>query len=149
MKIVIEIPSEFETHFEQDRFEDSLHRLSADAHLLAGNYEQEVLTMLIKAFKDCSVIKVSEDAISREYMLRALNGYGKDWQEDCEIAEIIRNAPSVVPSRAEGKWVKQGLSPYEGVQRCSLCGNVYNITEDFNYCPNCGMKMKGKERIKE
>lgn len=42
--------------------------------------------------------EVSEDAISREYMLRNLNGYGKDWQEDCEIAEIIRNAPNVVPT---------------------------------------------------
>lgn len=42
--------------------------------------------------------EVSEDCISREYMLRALNGYGKDWQEDCEIADVIRNAPSVVPT---------------------------------------------------
>lgn len=32
--------------------EDSLHRLSADAHLLAGNYEQETAKMLIKAFKN-------------------------------------------------------------------------------------------------
>lgn len=43
-------------------------------------------------------VEVSEDCISREWLLRALNGYGKDWQEDCEIADVIRNAPSVVPT---------------------------------------------------
>lgn len=52
MKVEIEIPKEFEEHFKQDRFEDSLHRLSADAHLIAGNYEQEVAVMLINAFKE-------------------------------------------------------------------------------------------------
>ena len=28
-----------------------MHRLSADAHMLAGNYEQETAIMLIEAFK--------------------------------------------------------------------------------------------------
>lgn len=54
MKIMIEIPKEFEDHFFQDRFEDSLHRLSADARL-AGNYEQETIIMLIKALKEAKV----------------------------------------------------------------------------------------------
>ena len=52
MRIEIEIPKEFEEHFKQDKFEDTLHRLSADAHLVAGNYEQETAIMLIKAFAD-------------------------------------------------------------------------------------------------
>ena len=52
MKIVIEIPEEFEAHWIMDCFEDSLQRLSADAHLLAGNYEQETAVMLINAFKN-------------------------------------------------------------------------------------------------
>ena len=52
MGIEIEIPKEFEEHFKQDKFEDTLHRLSADAHLIAGNYEQETAIMLIKAFAD-------------------------------------------------------------------------------------------------
>lgn len=52
MRIEIEIPKEFEEHFNQDKFEDTLHRLSADAHLIAGNYEQETAIMLIKAFAD-------------------------------------------------------------------------------------------------
>lgn len=52
MRIEIEIPKEFEKHFEQDAFEDALYRLRADAHLLAGNYEKETATMLIEAFKN-------------------------------------------------------------------------------------------------
>ena len=52
MRIEIEIPKEFEEHFKQDKFEDTLHRLSADAHLVAGNYERETAIMLIKAFAD-------------------------------------------------------------------------------------------------
>ena len=55
MKITINIPKEFEDHFNKDRFEDSLHRLSADAHLLAGNYEQETVKMLIHAFKNAEI----------------------------------------------------------------------------------------------
>lgn len=55
MRIAIDIPPEFTEHFNTDRFEDSLHRLSADAHLLAGNYEQEVAVMLIKAFRTAEI----------------------------------------------------------------------------------------------
>ena len=55
IKILIEIPKEFENHFKKDKFEDSLHRLNADAHCLAGNYEQETLTMLIKVFKNAKI----------------------------------------------------------------------------------------------
>ena len=52
MRIEIEIPKEFEEHFNHDRFEDSLNRLYADVHLLAGKYERELAEMLIKAFKE-------------------------------------------------------------------------------------------------
>jgi len=50
MKLLIDIPEEFEQHFQADRFEDGLLRLSADAHLLAGLYEQETALMLCEAF---------------------------------------------------------------------------------------------------
>ena len=56
MKLLIDIPKEFERHFQRDRFADSLHRLSADAHLLAGNYEQETAIMLIKSFESSVLI---------------------------------------------------------------------------------------------
>lgn len=55
MKIIIDIPKEFVCHFETDRFMDSLKRLKSDAHLLAGNYEKELMDMLIEAFKNSRV----------------------------------------------------------------------------------------------
>lgn len=55
MKIIIDIPQEFVCHFEQDRFMDSLERLKSDAHLLAGNYEKELMDMLIESFKNSRV----------------------------------------------------------------------------------------------
>lgn len=56
MRIVLNIPKEFECHFESDRFKDSFQRLSADAHCLAGLYEKELCEMLIEAFKNCTVL---------------------------------------------------------------------------------------------
>ena len=50
MRFIIDIPDAFLAHWNEDRFKDSLMRLNADAHLLAGNYEQETAEMLIKAF---------------------------------------------------------------------------------------------------
>jgi len=52
MKITIEIPPEYESEFEKDKFEDTLQRMKADAHCLAGNYEKETISMLIKALKN-------------------------------------------------------------------------------------------------
>jgi hypothetical protein len=46
----------------------------------------------------------------------------------------------VAPVR-HGRWIEQGLSPYEGTRRCSICESFYDIKEQFNYCPNCGAKM--------
>ena len=59
MKLVIEIPKEFEKHFNYDRFEDSLNRLKADAgtFCLAGRYEIELCEMLIKSFKEATIVK--------------------------------------------------------------------------------------------
>jgi len=59
MKLIIEIPKEFEKHFNYDKFEDSLNRLKDDAgtFCLAGQYEIELCEMLIKCFKSATIIK--------------------------------------------------------------------------------------------
>lgn len=64
MRIEIEIPKEFEEHFKQDRFEDTLHRLSDDAHLVAGNYEKETAIMLIKAFEESKPSYDTENVVA-------------------------------------------------------------------------------------
>ena len=49
--------------------------------------------------------------------------------------------------QSEGEWEQQ-LRPYEDEIACSVCGAWFNMidncTEKFNYCPNCGARMKGK-----
>lgn len=55
MKLLIEIPPEFEGHYCHDGFDDSLERLKQDAHLLAGNYEKELVDMLIDAFQKAQI----------------------------------------------------------------------------------------------
>lgn len=46
-----------------------------------------------------------------------------------------------------GEWEQQ-LRPYEDEIKCTACGALFNVidncTEKFNYCPNCGAKMKGE-----
>ena len=55
MKITINIPKEFEEHFNSDRFKESLLRLCFDANCLAGSYEQEIAIMLIIALENAEV----------------------------------------------------------------------------------------------
>ena len=54
MKITIEIPKEFEGHWKTDRFKESIERLKADIHFVAGNYEEELADMLIRAFTEAT-----------------------------------------------------------------------------------------------
>lgn len=56
LKVTIEIPSAFAEEFKDNRFENTLRRLSADAKSIAGNYEKETANMLIKAFSRATVV---------------------------------------------------------------------------------------------
>lgn len=64
MRVIIDIPKDFETHFNSDRFRDSLCRLAADAGDICGLYEIELAEMLVRAFGDAQVVKdVSPDGV--------------------------------------------------------------------------------------
>ncbi len=115
MRLLINIPKEFEQHFQADKFEDSLHRLSADAHLLAGNYEQETAVMLIESFKsaihvlphgrlidaDELIEKQKEDA---EIFIGSTNYCDKvRYDEAMNAVANIVNAPTVIPADKDGE----------------------------------------------
>lgn len=38
----------------------------------------------------------------------------------------------------EARWKGAGMGDYY----CSLCGSVYSGGDEYNFCPNCGAKMK-------
>ena len=56
------------------------------------------------------------------------------------IAEVV-NAPSVTPQPKVGEW----MHPYKSdiACECSECHIQMPITNDFNFCPNCGCRMCG------
>lgn len=69
MKIVIDIPKEFEQHFNEDKFKDSLLRLKADTNYglehdetISGIYEIELLDMLVEAFEEARIIESSRSS---------------------------------------------------------------------------------------
>lgn len=65
MKLLIEIPKEFEEHFNMDKFEDSLERIRVDIKVnlengilqLSGCYEMELAEMLRDAMNKAEVVK--------------------------------------------------------------------------------------------
>ena len=82
MRIEIEIPKEFESHFDQDKFKDSFERIMADIEhslengdcLCAGRYEYETIGMLEKALEN-SKTAYSVDKVIKELRRRSGNGY--------------------------------------------------------------------------
>ena len=65
MKIVLDIPRDFERHFNNDKFKDSLERIKADLNedfVFAGNYERELLDILIVAFEEARIIESSRSS---------------------------------------------------------------------------------------
>lgn len=105
---------------------------------------------------DLPTIEVSEDCISREWLFKNFQTVCENVicsecpfdDDDCRLADYIKNAPSVIPSRAEGEWVDKG-----DYAECSLCGaksgtqfnGVEPVPRKTKFCPDCGAKMKGAE----
>ena len=63
MTLLLEIPKEFEQHITYDKFQDSLNRMYYDLKdkvghgILSGNYEMELLNMLMSAFNSAKVVQ--------------------------------------------------------------------------------------------
>lgn len=111
------------------------------------------------------IIEVSEDCISREDAINALIAHfipqtytGEEVEQATKLArKIMEDAPSVVPSRAEGGWKRHPIPENRAWDICTACGTGcrrrhYGFNEDgtewveqanYPFCPNCGAKMKG------
>lgn len=61
MKIIIDIPAEFEVDFNTDKFKDFFSRVVADIDCngLCGNYEKETAEMFREAFENGETVKNS------------------------------------------------------------------------------------------
>lgn len=65
----------------------------------------------------------------------------------CKLCDYIDNLPS---AQKTGKWVYIGIRGRFPACECSVCGNVENadwavLSDNVNYCPNCGAKMVKEE----
>ena len=77
----------------------------------------------------------------RKDIFAAFGGYAK-WEEDWQsLAEAVYNAG--YRKQSEGEWIdcKSKMLWGETYYKCSNCESRSPIR--FNYCPNCGAKMKG------
>ena len=59
MKLMIEIPKEFEVDYGADKFNEFFGRVKADINegVLCGRYEKETIEMLEKALKNATVVE--------------------------------------------------------------------------------------------
>ena len=136
MEIIIDIPQEFEEHFNQDKFKDSIGRIAADLisqvyeedFSISGNYEIELLEMLSEAFEKA---------------------------ENIHSTCVLEGKPiyNDVPAQ-QGKWIEHNFDEtkdrldYELPYECSECHGRQGILP-FNYCPNCGADMRNKKEQNE
>jgi rubrerythrin len=73
-----------------------------------------------------------------EYIFGNAITHDTQFKEDCRsIAIDLYNAG--YRKQKDGRWKGAGLGDYY----CSLCCSTYSGGDEYNYCPNCGAKMKG------
>ena len=94
-----------------------------------------------------------KDTIYREDAIEAIKGNSYAGDDDyIEIngygaIEDIRALPSA--DRPQGEWLIEKTLYGNYNYRCSYCDwcecHAYPDVEPYNYCPNCGTRMKGTE----
>lgn len=96
MKILIDIPKEFEVDYNTDRFAEFFHRCLADMCTCCGNYELETAEMMEKAFAESKIYdpeKVVEQL--EDYGNEEVNYYKNTPYEKC-IEECVNKAIEIV-----------------------------------------------------
>lgn len=86
MKMLIDIPEEFEVDYHTDRFRDFFERAVADMDVMCGTYERETADVLAKAFEESrlydpdKVVEQLEDYLFHKYCIEG----------DSEIEKIVK-----------------------------------------------------------
>lgn len=116
------------------------------AEYISSDYPTEEMAREDAAliFADLSTLEASEDAISREWLVKRWNEMSVRGRT--EFDQEIMVALSVIPKPKEGEWILECDAEGEGdnLYRCPECRQRCGCQEyDLpNYCGNCGAKMK-------
>ena len=155
MRIEIEIPKEFENHFNQDKFKDSLERIMADIEhslengdcLCAGRYEYETIEMLQKAFENSKPAYSVDKVVGELEKIRAKKTCNKekcDTKEICRIC-VVDDAIEIVKQGGVFDDVCEWKSASDGefIQNPHTKRLYSNEPSMQNvYCNTCGKKIK-------
>ena len=97
MKLIIDIPTEFETDYKGDKFKDFFSRVLCDIDkgVLCGNYEKETAEMFLKAFDESVpmaniVEKLEELPYGRSYHDYAEKGIVHKYLERNDVLDIVK-----------------------------------------------------------
>ena len=79
------------------------------------------------------------DLISRTWLLDVVENI-IEWDTERDRNRIIHQVRELTPTRKKGRWLAIGNT---GLAVCE-CGFITDRYYTYNYCPNCGSKMKGE-----
>ena len=159
MRIEIDIPKEFEEHFNQDKFKDSLERIMADIKyslenvdcLCAGRYEYETIEMLEKALENSktayNIDKVVEELEEAKHEICLYDDDLEYYQNGIDRAiEIVKQGGVSDASDYVCEW-RIVDRPHNLPIYNTSCGKIrlqYTTGVDI-YCNGCGNKIKVKQ----
>ena len=92
------------------------------------------------------------DIIDRKAAIDALryaenHAFNSFYQCLIKAHKIIAELPTARPERKNGKWVRCDTDGLRDVCKCSECGAMIDIQEEFRsfFCYHCGADMRGKQ----
>ena len=151
MRIEIEIPKEFEEHFKQDKFKDSLERIMADIWhsleigncLCAGNYEYETIKMLAEALENSRQAYDVDKVVKELEEMKTIKGSMKtetcrkwDYGTVDKTIEVVKQGGVSDDTDAMCEWKKYPFTWFTGCDGCEI------NHKQGDYCPRCGKRIK-------
>ena len=93
---------------------------------------------------------MSDDLIRREDAIKAVEERSFAVRDSYTVKAILRNVPSA--DRPQGEWKPFDLKWGRSIWYCTACEEGVEVPCDiwthkpiYNFCPNCGAKMKGAD----